>query len=123
MVRNRFTGVQYLSLTGPNPILKPKTNAMIASELGMAQPRFIKRARRKAASDIVAAETMSNCFGKYRCDLAGFHQRMEDVSVCRSPRTLSKRAALNVTGILTPAMISAIVFELVGKTLDMICEE
>jgi len=37
--------------------------------------------------------------------------------------TLSKRAALNVTGILTAAIMSAIVFELVGKTLDIICEE
>jgi hypothetical protein len=55
-------------LTGPNPTLKPSTNAMIASELGMAHPRFMKTAKRKAPNDIVAAETISSCLGMYFYD-------------------------------------------------------
>ena len=37
--------------------------------------------------------------------------------------TFKSNAEANVTGTLTAAIINAIVFELVGKTVDMICVE
>jgi len=64
-----FQPLLHIRLTGPNPTLKPSTNAMIASELGMAHPRFMQTAKRNAASDIVAAETISSRLGEYFCEI------------------------------------------------------
>jgi hypothetical protein len=52
-------------LTGPRPILKLSTKAMMATELGIAQPLFVDIARQKADIDIKPAESTNNCLGLY----------------------------------------------------------
>ena len=57
--------VSLRELTGPRPILKPRTKAIIDTELGIAQPLFMDMAKQKADIDMAPAETTRSCLGLY----------------------------------------------------------